>query len=61
MTQAYIVPYTIGSWKPKPGLFLYTAQSMGFAPSNCIVVEDSNVGIQAAHTAERALYRHLPR
>lgn len=37
--------------KPEPDLFLHAAKSMGFAPEDCIVVEDSPAGIQAAHSA----------
>lgn len=43
--------YDIGSWKPEPGLFLHAADQMGFAPDDCIVIEDSLVGIQAARAA----------
>lgn len=49
--------YDIGSWKPDPGLFQYAARSMGFPPDRCIVVEDSEVGLQAASAAGmRSLY-----
>jgi HAD superfamily hydrolase (TIGR01509 family) len=37
--------------KPEPDLFLHAAKTMGFAPSDCIVIEDSPAGIQAAHSA----------
>ena len=40
--------YTVGSWKPDPQLFLYAARTMGFDSSQCIVIEDSHVGIEAA-------------
>jgi len=43
--------YDIGSWKPDPGLFLYAANKMGFSPESCVVIEDSDVGIQAARSA----------
>ncbi|MCJ8315075.1 MAG: HAD-IA family hydrolase [Saccharospirillaceae bacterium] len=43
--------YDVGSWKPEPGLFLHAAQNMGYAPSECLVVEDSIVGITAAKAA----------
>jgi HAD superfamily hydrolase (TIGR01509 family) len=43
--------YEVGSWKPDPGLFLYAANKMGFSPESCVVIEDSDVGIQAAHSA----------
>ena len=37
--------------KPEPDLFLFAAKSMGEKPKNCIVVEDSIVGITAAQRA----------
>lgn len=40
--------YDIGKWKPDPAIFLHAAQSMGFRPQDCLVVEDSLVGIRAA-------------
>ncbi len=40
--------WEIGKWKPDPAIFLYAAASMGFSPADCIVVEDSLFGIQAA-------------
>ncbi|BAZ37148.1 HAD-superfamily hydrolase subfamily IA, variant 3 [Calothrix sp. NIES-4101] len=43
--------YDISSWKPEPGLFLYAASKMGFSPEHCVVIEDSDVGIEAARLA----------
>lgn len=40
--------------KPAPDLFLHAARSMGAAPEDCIVVEDSVAGIQAARAAGMA-------
>jgi HAD superfamily hydrolase (TIGR01509 family) len=37
--------------KPEPDLFLHAANAMGFEPVDCIVIEDSPAGIQAAHSA----------
>lgn len=37
--------------KPAPDLFLHASQQMGVAPDNCLVVEDSLSGIQAARAA----------
>lgn len=37
--------------KPAPDLFLYAAEKMGFSPENCIVIEDSPAGIEAAQAA----------
>jgi HAD superfamily hydrolase (TIGR01509 family) len=34
--------------KPAPDLFLHAASAMGFAPRDCLVVEDSPAGIEAA-------------
>ena len=38
----------VANGKPAPDLFLYAARDMGFAPENCLVVEDSVAGVQAA-------------
>ena len=43
--------YDVGSWKPAPGLFLHAAARMGAAPGDCIVIEDSVVGVQAGVAA----------
>ena len=43
--------YEVQSWKPEPGLFLHAADRMGFEPSRCAVIEDSQVGIEAALAA----------
>jgi HAD superfamily hydrolase (TIGR01509 family) len=37
--------------KPEPDLFLYTAQKLNRKPGDCIVVEDSLYGVQAAQRA----------
>jgi beta-phosphoglucomutase-like phosphatase (HAD superfamily) len=49
--DAIFSAYDVGSWKPDPGLFLHSAGKMGFPPHQCVVVEDSAVGIQAAVAA----------
>ena len=41
--------------KPAPDLFLYAAASMGFAPADCIVVEDSVMGVRAGVAAGMAV------
>jgi len=43
--------------KPFPDLFLRAAQALGVAPANCIVIEDSDAGIQAAIAAGMKAYR----
>ncbi|MDO5978081.1 HAD family hydrolase [Flavivirga spongiicola] len=40
--------YTIKKWKPDPAIFLWAAETMGFKPSECVVVEDSLTGVRAA-------------
>lgn len=40
--------YDIKAWKPQPDIFLHAAQTMGFEPKQCAVVEDSPIGVQAA-------------
>ena len=37
--------------KPAPDLFLHAAREMGHAPQDCLVIEDSPAGIEAAHSA----------
>lgn len=37
--------------KPAPDLFLFAAANMGFAPHECVVIEDSPTGIAAAVAA----------
>lgn len=39
--------YEISSWKPDPGIFLHAANSMGYMPAECVVIEDSVAGIKA--------------
>lgn len=43
--------YEVGHWKPDPRLFLHAAADMGFAARDCIVIEDSLVGVQAGIAA----------
>jgi beta-phosphoglucomutase-like phosphatase (HAD superfamily) len=52
--------YTVGSWKPDPGLFLHVAAAMGFSPEHCVVVEDSLVGIEAAVSAGMRALHYAP-
>jgi len=41
----------LGRGKPSPDIFLVAAQAMGVAPACCAVVEDSDLGVQAAKAA----------
>lgn len=40
--------YTIQKWKPEPDVFLWAAETFGFLPHECLVVEDSVSGVKAA-------------
>ena len=40
--------YTIEKWKPDPAVFLWAAETMGFAPEECLIIEDSLSGVYAA-------------
>jgi HAD superfamily hydrolase (TIGR01509 family) len=42
--------YAIQKWKPDPGVFLWAAETMGFKPIDCVVIEDSLSGVRAAKT-----------
>jgi len=44
--------YEVGSWKPEPDLFLSAAERFGVAPGDCVVIEDSFVGVSAGVAAE---------
>jgi len=43
--------YDVGHWKPDPRLFLHAASRMSVAAEDCVVVEDSEAGLAAAHAA----------
>lgn len=45
--------------KPAPDLFLHAAKTMGVAPENCLVIEDSNAGIRAALAANMQVLRYI--
>lgn len=40
--------FTVRKWKPDPAVFLWAAETMGFKPEECIVIEDSISGVNAA-------------
>jgi HAD superfamily hydrolase (TIGR01509 family) len=42
--------------KPSPELFLLAAQRLNIAPSRCLVLEDAEPGVIAAHRAEMQVY-----
>ncbi|MDD5460983.1 MAG: HAD-IA family hydrolase [Methylococcales bacterium] len=40
-------------------MFQYAAHAMGFMPSQCVVVEDSDVGIEAAQAAGMRSFQYV--
>ncbi|WP_019866953.1 HAD-IA family hydrolase [Methylovulum miyakonense] len=58
--DALFSSYEIGSWKPEPGIFQYAAKAKGFMPSQCAVVEDSEVGVRAATAAGMKAFQYVP-
>lgn len=45
--------------KPAPDLFLHAAREMGVLPENCLVIEDSPAGIQAARAAGMRVFAYV--
>ncbi|SDN83492.1 HAD-IA family hydrolase [Vreelandella arcis] len=43
--------YTLGVWKPDPGLYRQAAEAMGQAPEHCVVIDDAAVGVAAGLAA----------
>ena len=43
--------YEVGAWKPDPALFLHAAAAFDTDPEKCLVIEDSEVGLEAARSA----------
>lgn len=43
--------------KPAPDLFLFAAAEMRMAPANCLVIEDSQTGVEAALRAQMPVWR----
>lgn len=45
--------------KPAPDIFLYTAEKIGVDPMRCLVLEDSENGVKAAHAAGMTVWGFL--
>lgn len=48
----------VANGKPAPDLFLLAATTMGVDPARCLVIEDSEPGIEAARRAHMRHYRY---
>ena len=49
--DAFVYGDEIKESKPDPEIYLYTAEKLGAEPGECLVIEDSTVGITAASRA----------
>lgn len=58
--QRLFSAYEVGSWKPSPSLFVAAANAMNVRPHECLVVEDSDLGVQAATAAGMRCLRFSP-
>ncbi len=52
--------YEVGAWKPDPKLFWVAAEKMGFKPENCLVIEDSEVGVKGGLAAGMQVLHYNP-
>lgn len=53
--------YSIGAWKPAPDLFFRAAEALGVAHHRCVVIEDSDAGVEAARRAGMRVFGYDPR
>jgi HAD superfamily hydrolase (TIGR01509 family) len=49
--ETIITPKLVKHGKPAPDMFLLAAERMGITPSECLVLEDGNSGLEAAKAA----------
>lgn len=49
--QQFVFAGEVERGKPNPDVFLKACEKLGQAPGDCLVLEDSEAGIQAAHAA----------
>ena len=47
--------------KPFPDVHLHAASQMGYAPENCVVIEDSVAGVKAGSAAGMRVLGYAPR
>jgi HAD superfamily hydrolase (TIGR01509 family) len=57
--DAVVSSEDVARGKPHPDLFLQAAARLGAAPQDCTVIEDSQVGIQAAQAAGMGVLRYF--
>ena len=52
--------YAVRAWKPEPHLFLHAARALGQVPEDCAVIEDTELGLQAAVSAGMQAFAYFP-
>jgi beta-phosphoglucomutase-like phosphatase (HAD superfamily) len=52
--------WSVARGKPHPDLFLHAADAMRVEPRDCVVIEDSSSGIEAARAARMRVIGHAP-
>ncbi len=55
--DALVGPEDVERGKPNPDLFLCAARKLGAPPVNCVVIEDSEAGVEAAQAAGMKVLR----
>lgn len=55
--DALVTSEDVGRGKPNPDLFQLAAKRLNVNPKNCIIIEDSDVGIEAAKRAGMKAFR----
>ena len=58
-TNSIFTASEVEKGKPAPDLFLHAAKKMNVPPENCLVIEDSPAGIQAAQTANMPIIHYV--
>jgi len=50
--------YDLQKWKPDPAIYIHAAKKMGFEPKECLIIEDSLMGVQAAVASGARVYAY---
>ena len=50
--------YDLQKWKPDPAIYIHAAKEMGFEPKECLIIEDSLMGVQAAVASGARVYAY---
>jgi HAD superfamily hydrolase (TIGR01509 family) len=58
--DALFSAHSVARGKPAPDLFLHAASTMGWEPAQCVVVEDTMIGVQAARAAGMRVVAYAP-